>query len=122
MVMQIIEEITDDVDGGPATTSKRFTVDGVTYLIDLNDANTAKFDAQMQFWIDRARLASAESRAGNPSARPPARPKKPTNTDLNKRIRDWWRDNASLVRLRTRREFSEYGRIPDDIREMFAAH
>jgi len=49
-----IVHVTDDLDGTEATTSVRFTVDGVEYAIDLNEKNAAKFHKALAPYVNAA--------------------------------------------------------------------
>lgn len=59
---------TDDIDGTPATGSVQFTVGGVNYKLDLNDANQAAFAADVAKWIEHAPQPSATSTGSNRSS------------------------------------------------------
>ena len=127
MSQRIIEEIIDDVDGTLGATPFYFSVAGVSYEIDLNEANAAKFQQQMDFWIDRARIDRTGFAGRAPHRTVNRRASVPTvagfsrlTNDQRQAIRQWWRDNASLVRLRTGREFNERGPLPGNVRDLYA--
>lgn len=74
MARRMVEVLTDDIDGGDATTSITFSIDGTNYVIDLNDENSAKFHETMKKWTSAARKAikggaspvrASRSRSGN---------------------------------------------------------
>lgn len=51
--VQVILE--DDIDGGPATSTVTFALDGTGYEIDLNEENAAKLRDSIAEWIRHAR-------------------------------------------------------------------
>lgn len=46
--------LVDDVDGSEASETIEFSIDGVSYTIDLNEKNAAKLRSQMEKWISVA--------------------------------------------------------------------
>jgi len=91
--------IEDDVDGGPATTTIRFAVDGTSYEIDLNDANATKMREAFAPWQAHA------TKVGGASSRRPARR---NNTAA---IREWANANGFTV--------SSRGRVPVEVKEAY---
>lgn len=95
--------MTDDIDGSVATTTVEFSLDGVTYEIDLNDDNAARFRENLSSWIESGRRTGGRARRGTSSGRNPE----------TKRIRDWARAEGY--------EVSDRGRVSAEIREAYAA-
>ena len=62
---QIVME--DDLDGSPASETLNFTLDGVTYEIDLNTHNASKFRDSVTPWISHARRAGGRRSPGRNS-------------------------------------------------------
>lgn len=91
----------DDLDGSEASEAVSFAVDGVSYEIDLNDANAAELREAFARWIGHARRAGGRRAAGRRSG---AGPK---SSD----IRAWARENGFTV--------SERGRIPAEVRDAY---
>jgi len=58
MAQKLITTIEDDIDGGEASETVEFGVEGVTYVIDLNDKNAKKFRAALMPFIDHGRRTS----------------------------------------------------------------
>ena len=54
--VQIVLE--DDVDGGVASETVTFGLDGVTYEIDLNDDNAGKLRDSLAAWVGNARRSA----------------------------------------------------------------
>jgi hypothetical protein len=68
MARQIIETIIDDIDGGEASETVAFGLDGTTYEIDLNDKNAAALRKALDKFIGSARKVRAgSSRRSAPS-------------------------------------------------------
>ena len=61
--------VEDDLDGSVASETLNFTVDGVTYEIDLNSDNANKFRESLSPWISHARRTGGRRAAGR-KARP----------------------------------------------------
>ena len=98
----------DDLDGGPASATVTFALDGTTYEIDLSDDNAAKLRDDLGSWIGHARIGGGGARRGpRPSTRRPA-----SKAD-NAAIRVWARENGRSV--------SDRGRIPAEIVDAYHA-
>lgn len=100
--VQII--LVDDIDGGDASQTVTFGLDGANYEIDLNDAHAAALRDALATYVGHARKvggrrsSGSKANAGGPSAR---------------EIRDWARSNGHAV--------PDRGRIPAEVREAFEA-
>ena len=107
MAQKVHITLEDDLDGGEATETVTFGLDGRTYEIDLNDKNAAELRDAL------ARYVGAARRSGGRAA---AAAKRRTQMGTSAReIRDWARSNGHKV--------PDRGRIPADVREAFeAAH
>lgn len=55
MATRITVALEDDLDGGPADETVRFTVGGTEYEIDLNKENARAFRKQLASFIEHAR-------------------------------------------------------------------
>ena len=108
MAQKVHIVLEDDLDGGDATQTVSFGLDGTSYEIDLNDKNAAALrDALATLRRPRPRRSG-----GRAAARAKRRPQMGTAPS---EIRDWARSNGHKV--------PERGRIPADVREAFeAAH
>jgi hypothetical protein len=107
MAQKVHITLEDDLNGGDATETVSFGLDGRSYEIDLNDQNAAKLRAALASYVAAARR-SGGSRA--------AAAKRRTQVGASAReIRDWARSNGQKV--------PDRGRIPADVREAFeSAH
>ena len=103
--VQIILE--DDLDGGEATETVTFGLDGASYEIDLNAKNAAALRDAMSKYVGHGRKLTA-SRRGRKST-------SSHSTHTAREMRDWARSNGYKV--------TDRGRVPSEIREAFeAAH
>jgi hypothetical protein len=107
MAQKVHITLEDDLDGGDATETVAFGLDGRSYEIDLNDKNAAKLRDALAPYV------AAGRRAGGSRA---TAAKRRTQMGTSAReIRDWARSNGHKV--------PDRGRIPSDVREAFeAAH
>ena len=103
--VQVILE--DDIDGGDASETVTFGLDGVTYEIDLNEKNAAALrDALAPYTGAGRRVSGRRSSSGTGSSR-----RSTSKAELT-RIREWARANGYQV--------SDRGRISSEVREAYA--
>ncbi len=103
MAQKIQVVLVDDVDGGEAAETVSFSLDGVSYEVDLNENNASALRSALEPWIAAGRRVS-----GRRSTSKGGRAK----SDAGK-IREWARANGY--------EVSERGRVSAQIREAYAA-
>jgi hypothetical protein len=102
--------LTDDLDGGEADESVQFAIDGVSYEIDLSEANAEALREAVAPYVDAARRIGGRSsrRSGGPKSQPSER------TDLSE-LRAWAREHGFQV--------SDRGRVSSEVRAAYeAAH
>jgi len=106
--VQIVLE--DDIDGGEATQTVTFSLDGTHYEIDLNDANAERLRSAIAPFVGHGRKVT------NGSARRAAG-RRATSSAIGgasaKEIREWAHANGHAV--------PERGRIPADVRTAYEA-
>ena len=110
MAKQIVTLLTDDIDGSKADRTVEFSIDGVSYTIDLSDKNAGKLRKALDPYLaaaSRIGRSSTQRIAGRTPAPAPSR----ANRDQNQAIREWANKNGY--------EVSERGRIPSSIVEAF---
>jgi nucleoid-associated protein Lsr2 len=106
MAQKVHITLEDDLDGGDATETVAFGLDGRSYEIDLNDKNAKALRDALAKYVAGAR------RSGGRGGR--ARTRTQVGTSARE-IRDWARSNGHKV--------PDRGRIPSEVREAFeAAH
>ena len=109
MAQRVQVILVDDLTGGEATESVEFALDGVTYEVDLSDANAAKHRDDFSQWIGVALRSGGRShtrRAGRGGGAGASR------DDLAK-MREWGRANGFKV--------SDRGRVSKELQDAYAA-
>ncbi|WP_114907361.1 histone-like nucleoid-structuring protein Lsr2 [Ornithinimicrobium murale] len=108
MAQRVQVILVDDMDGGEATETVEFALDGVTYEVDLSNANAAKLRDSLAQWIGVARRSGGRRqtrrRSGGASGA--------SREELAK-MRAWGRENGFSV--------SDRGRVSKELQDAFAA-
>ncbi|WP_200209095.1 histone-like nucleoid-structuring protein Lsr2 [Micromonospora coerulea] len=111
MARQVITRLVDDIDGGEASQTVEFALDGVTYSIDVSDENAV---ALREAFAPYVAAGSRTGRVGGGVARV-ARGTSPgagkASREDNQAIREWAKAAGY--------EISERGRIPVDVVEAY---
>ncbi len=104
MAQKITVAFEDDLDGGPADETVRFSIGGTEYQIDLSAANAAAFRHKLAPFTEHARKTGRNHRrpAGTPAGR-----------HHGESIRAWAKDQGIAV--------SDRGRIPARIVSQYQA-
>ncbi|WP_024793415.1 histone-like nucleoid-structuring protein Lsr2 [Tomitella biformata] len=100
MAQKVTVSMIDDIDGTPADQTVEFALDGITYEIDLSEANAAGLRESLATWVSHARRVGGRKKTGTQPAGQPGR-------GQSKAIRAWAQDNGF--------EISERGRIPHEV-------
>ncbi len=112
MAKKVTVTLVDDFDGdGPADETVEFSIDGVSYEIDLSVKNAQKLRDEFKQWIDAGRRVGGRRR-GRPGA-PGRGGRGSIDREQSAAIREWARRNGHKVSTR--------GRIPAEIIEAFHA-
>ena len=109
--VQIILE--DDLDGGDATETVTFGLDGVNYEIDLNDENAAKLREAMAPWIAEARRSGGRRQTRRRGSAGASSSGGSSKSDELAQIREWGRANGFKV--------SSRGRVSQELQDAYAA-
>lgn len=104
MAQKVQVVLVDDIDGGTAEETVTFSLDGVSYEIDLSTANAAALREAFAPYVGVARRVGGRSRTAR---RGTTRSSRAGSTD----IRDWGRANGFDV--------SERGRISAELRAAY---
>ena len=107
MAQKVQVILVDDVDGGEASETVSFALDGVSYEIDVSEANAAKLRDALAPWVGHARRVGgrAGGRARGGKSRPTSE-----RTDLSD-VRTWARENGY--------DLADRGRIPANVIDAF---
>src|SRR3954454_13448868 len=111
MARQVITTLIDDLDGKKADRTVEFALDGISYTIDLSDANAGKLRKALDPYIaagTRVGRGSARRSGGRSAA---SAPRGGGDRDQNRAIREWAQQNGHAV--------SERGRIPQGVIDAF---
>ena len=100
--------LVDDIDGSPAAETIRFSLDGVEYEADLNEAHAEALRESFAEWIGPARRVSGRKRV---AGRRSSSSSTPASTSDTAKVREWARQNGYTV--------SDRGRIPSNVREAY---
>jgi hypothetical protein len=100
--VQIVLE--DDLDGGPADETLSFSLDGISYEMDLSTENAANMREALAPYVGSARRVGGRARSGRRGGATATR-------NSSAEIRRWGRSNGF--------EVSERGRIPAELREAY---
>src|SRR4051794_26931605 len=110
MAQKVQVVLIDDLDGGDATETVSFGLDGATYEIDLSEQNARQLRDALAPWVGNARRLSG-GRGGRPAARRGG--SRSGGSSDTTAIRSWAKDNGYKV--------SERGRISAEVQEAYAA-
>src|SRR4051794_15327042 len=112
MAQKVQVVLIDDLDGGDATETVSFGLDGATYEIDLSEQNARQLRDALAPWVGNARRVSG-GRGGRPAARRVGSSSGGGSSTDTTAIRSWAKDNGYKV--------SERGRISAEVQEAYAA-
>lgn len=114
MAQKILVEMVDDLDGGIATQTVPFGIDGVQYEIDLSDDHAADLRDELALFISHARRVGGR-KVKLTAGESVAERKAPTAEDreLTRRKREWAQENGFAV--------SDRGRLPSEVDRAYEA-
>ena len=108
MAQKVHVEMVDDIDGSIADQTVPFSLDGVSYEIDLSDKNAGKLRDEFASWIGHARRSGGRRTTGR-------RPAGGSSTTSSRRdlsaVRGWARANGHQV--------SDRGRVSAAVQEAY---
>ncbi len=113
MAQKVQVILVDDVDGGEATETVTFALDGVSYEIDVSEANASALRDALAPWVGHARRVSGRgSSAGSSSSGGGGRAKSAGRSRGNSKfdltdVRSWARENGFQV--------SDRGRVSGEV-------
>ncbi|MEU5879858.1 Lsr2 family protein [Spirillospora sp. NPDC047279] len=107
MAQKIEVTLVDDLDGGKAEETVRFSLDGTAYEIDLSKKNAAKLRKGMEPFLTGARKAAKAGRKRGGASSTAG------NRERSAAIREWARTSGIEVNAR--------GRIPANVIEKYEA-
>lgn len=118
MAQKVHIVLEDDVDGGTASETVSFALDGTSYEIDLNDANASALREALASYIGHARKVGSGRRARKGAASSSSSSSSSSSAAAGptaREVRAWAREAGHDV--------PDRGRIPSEVREAYdAAH
>ncbi|MER7859274.1 Lsr2 family protein [Amycolatopsis japonica] len=114
MAQKVSVEIVDDLDGGEATQTVPFGLDGVQYEIDLSDENAQALRGEFERYISAGtRTGGRKLRvaAGQATTAGSGRSTTPSDRERNQQVRVWASENGYAI--------ADRGRIPTEIYKAF---
>jgi hypothetical protein len=106
MASRTIVELTDDLDGKPASETVKFALDGREYEIDLSEKNAKALRKTLEPWAESARRVS-----GRRSTRGAAAATRVDTAVDTAAVRAWAASNGI--------ELSARGRLPKDVIQQY---
>lgn len=103
----------DDLDGGDADETVSFSLDGVSYEIDLSTANAARLRDELATWVGHARRVGGRTRSGRRASAASSTRSSASRSSDSGAIREWAREHGYTV--------SERGRIPAEVKAAYDA-
>lgn len=108
MAQRVQVLLVDDIDNTDADETVTFALDGVSYEIDLNNANAAKLRDALAPWVGHARRSGGRKSTGRSSSGGGGGNTRRKDVSA---VREWARENGH--------EVSERGRIPAAVQEAY---
>jgi len=102
MARKTFVELIDDIDGSKAEQTVTFSLDGVSYEIDLSEDNAARLREELGTWVAKSRRVSGRRTRGTGASAP---------AKHSAKVREWARENGY--------EVSDRGRISAEIRTAY---
>ena len=112
MARQIIENITDDIDGSADAQAVEFSYAGTDYSVDLGKKNRAALEKALKPYIQAGTKLSKRATRGNSRGNTRRRGSGSNGTDLAA-VRAWAAENGYQV--------SNRGRVPGAVLEAYQA-
>ena len=97
MAQKVTVLLVDDIDGGSADETVSFSLDGVSYEIDLSTKNAASFRDSLAQYVGTGRRVGSRGSAGRTSGR-----RRTSGDNRTAQIREWARSNGHQVNERGR--------------------
>ncbi|WP_432563166.1 histone-like nucleoid-structuring protein Lsr2 [Kineococcus sp. SYSU DK003] len=114
MAQKVQVLLVDDIDGGDATETLTFSLDGVNYEIDLSDEHASALRDAFAPWVGHARRVGGRSASARKasSARPAAAKASSGGPERDTgEVRTWARENGYTV--------SDRGRISAEVLQAY---
>lgn len=107
MAQKVLVSLVDDLDGSEADETVEFGLDGVSYQIDLSNANAEELRDALAQYVEHARRAGGRKRNQKAVTSSGGGKVASVDREQNQAIRAWARKNGYDV--------SDRGRIPSEV-------
>lgn len=107
MAQKVLVSLVDDLDGSEADETVEFGLDGVSYQIDLSNANAEELRDALAQYVEHARRSGGRKRNQKAPAASGGGKSASVDREQNQAIRTWARKNGYDV--------SDRGRIPSEV-------
>lgn len=96
MSREVVVKLFDDLDKSPADTTIEFTVEKVTYVLDLTQEHADQFMAELQPWMDAAheKIRASATPVKAHQSQPNTRSHLALPADVRTRIKSWAIENG----------------------------
>ena len=105
--------LVDDIDGGDASETVEFGLDGATYEIDLSESNAQALRDKLAAYISEGRKVSGRRRQSSGGGRTSRGRGASNGEPAAAEVREWARSNGY--------EVPDRGRVSADVKEAYAA-
>ncbi|WP_344413457.1 Lsr2 family protein [Amycolatopsis minnesotensis] len=112
MAQKVLVSMVDDLDGGEATQTVEFALDGVEYQIDLSDENANDLRDGLYRYLENARRVGGRKRTASAGTRAETGESLAEKRARNQEIRDWARNNGFP-------DLADRGRVPTEVIDAF---
>lgn len=109
MAQRVLVQLVDDLDGGEATETVRFAIDGTGYEIDLSAKNAAKLREEVAVYAEKSRRAGTAAK--QPRRQAPRTAAPASGASSQGTVREWAKAKGIPVNGR--------GRLPLDVLRQF---
>jgi Lsr2 len=102
MAKETVTRLIDDLDGGAAHETVRFSLDGLLYEIDLSSKNAKKLRSELGTYVEHGSRVSGTSTSRVAGARTARGNGVAPNADQNRAIREWAQSKGYEISARGR--------------------
>ena len=113
MAKRTVHMLIDDIDGGEADETVSFSLDGISYQIDLSKKNAAKMREGLARYVDAGTRLGRGRTAVNGTGAGRTRRTAKVDRDQNRAIREWAQNKGI--------EVSDRGRIKQEVVDRYHA-
>lgn len=115
MATQVIQKVIDDLTGEEGASTAEFSLDGVTYEVDLTETSRKQLHDVFAPYIDAGRKVSTRrGRVASTHGRDAAK----VDRDQQKAVRRWAQEHPDIVGFTV----GDRGRLPANVYDLYDKH